>query len=221
MTFAILGHCARTGAVGIGITSSTICVGSRCAWVRAGVGAVASQNIADPRLGPTGLDLMELGYSARAACEELSRAREFSEYRQLAAIDQDGNTGHFTGARGLGIHAAAEGDGCVAVGNLLQSKDVVSAMVDGYRAAGDDIILGERLMAGLEAGLAAGAEADAPLRAAGLLVADRYTWPTTDLRVDWHEEPIAELRRIWDMYLPELENFVMRSVNPAEARNEE
>ena len=221
MTFAILARCQSSGAFGIAISSSTVCVASRCAWVRAGVGAVASQNIADPRLGVLGLDLMEQGLGARAACDALVKAREFADYRQLALVDQDGLSAHFTGARGLGIHAAAEGDACVAVGNLLKSEDVVTAMVNGYEGTPGDSPLAERLMTALEAGLAAGAEADAPLRAAGLLVADRYTWPTVDLRVDWHEKPIEELRMIWNLYRPEAENFVLRAVNPPTARNEE
>lgn len=164
---------------------------------------------------------MQQGLGALAACEMLVKAREFSEYRQLAVIDEDGRTAHFTGSRGLGIHAAATGEGCIAVGNLLKSKFVVQAMVDGFLGTPPDEPLGERLLRGLEAGYDAGAEATASVRAAGMLVADRYTWPTVDLRVDWHEQPIRELRTIWELFRPEMENFVVRAVNPTRAQIED
>jgi uncharacterized Ntn-hydrolase superfamily protein len=73
--------------------------------------------------------------------------------------------------------------------------------------------LADRLITALEAGLAAGGE-DGPVRSAGVLVADRQSWPVVDLRVDWHEQPIAALRTLWTEYAPQLEAYVLRALDP-------
>ena len=90
-------------------------------------------------------------------------------------------------------------------------------MVDSFaKSKGEP--LAERLLRALEAGLAQGGET-MDEHAAGLHVADRYTWPVVDLRVDWHDEPIAELRRVWTVYAPQMEAYITRAVNPAAAPN--
>src|SRR4029079_5095648 len=73
-----------------------------------------------------------------------------------------------------------------------------------------------RALRGVEAGLAAGGE-EGRVRSAGMLVADRWTWPIVDLRVDWHEEPIAELRRVWEIYQPQMGDYLTRALDPASA----
>ena len=76
--------------------------------------------------------------------------------------------------------------------------------------------LGERLLAGLAAGLAAGGEMD-PVRSAGLYVVDRFVWPVIDLRVDWHDQPIAELQKIFAEYFPQMNDYIQRAVDPTQA----
>src|SRR5579871_3089091 len=216
MTFSLVARCGATGMFGVAVTSSSPCVAARCGnWARAGIGAIATQNVTDPRLGHLGLALLAQGYSARAALARMIEGGAYPEYRQLTVVDQDGRTAHHSGAKTLGRHAAAEGAGCVAAGNLLADPGVPAAMVKAY-AAEASAHLAERLMRALEAGLAAGGE-DSPVRSAGLYVVDRQVWPICDLRVDWHDDPIAELRRVWAVYQLQMADYLMRAIDPTQA----
>ena len=102
MTFSLVGRCARTAMLGIVVTSSSPAVAARCAWARAGVGAVATQNVTDPSLGPWILDLMAGGRSAAAALDEVVTRAPHIEYRQLAVVDAQGTTASYSGPRTLG-----------------------------------------------------------------------------------------------------------------------
>ena len=99
MTFSLTARCATSGMLGVAVTSSSMAVAARCAYARAGVGAVASQNITDPRLGPAGLDLMAAGESAESALARLLQDNERTEFRQLALVDSAGATAAHSGAR--------------------------------------------------------------------------------------------------------------------------
>ena len=114
MTFSLVGRCARTGMLGAAVSSSSPAVAARCAHVRAGIGAAASQNITDPRLGTRMLELMAAGRSAAQAVAAISSTEAQVAYRQLTAVDAAGTTGSFSGDHTLGTHAEAEGDGAVA-----------------------------------------------------------------------------------------------------------
>ena len=215
MTFSLVARCPISGMFGVAVTSSSPCVAARCGgWARAGVGAVATQNVTDPRLGHLGLALLAQGFGARAVMTRLIEAGAYEAYRQLTVVDQDGRTAHHTGAKALGRCAVFEGDGCIAAGNMLANQSVPEAMVAAFANA--PAHLAERLMLALEAGLAAGGEAS-PVRSAGLYVVDRHVWPICDLRVDWHDQPIAELRRVWEVYEPQMADYVMRAIDPTEA----
>lgn len=216
MTFSISARCPRTNMFGIAVTSSSICVAARCGvWARAGAGVIATQNITDPRLGTIGLDLLARGYSAQAAIDQMVASNAHPEFRQLAAVDQDGRTAHFSGSGTLGANRVVEGDGCVAAGNILSSKEVPAMMVEAFGAAPDGH-LAERLVQGLEAGLAAGGE-EGDVRSAGVYVVHRHAFPIVDARVDWHDAPIAELRRVWELYEKEMDAYVIRAIDPAQA----
>jgi uncharacterized Ntn-hydrolase superfamily protein len=215
MTFSLVGRCAETGMFGVVVTSSSVCVASRCAWARGGVGAAATQNITDPRLGKLGLDLLQQGHGAASAMAQIVAAGRFSEYRQLTIVDADGAVAHHSGAKTLGTHRVATGEGCVAAGNLLSSERVPDAMVEAFVGAPGQH-MAERLLLAVEAGLAAGGEVG-PVRSVGMTVVDRWPWPIVDLRVDWHEEPIPELRRVWDIYRPQMADYLTRALNPAAA----
>ena len=108
MTFSITGRCARTGMFGVAITTSSISVGSRCPHARAGVGAVATQNITDPNLAALVLDQMEAGSDAGTAIATVIKDRENIDFRQLTAVDANGKTPHFTGTNILGTNAISE-----------------------------------------------------------------------------------------------------------------
>src|SRR5471032_3026858 len=104
MTFSIAARCPETGQLGIAISSSSIAVGARCPWLLPGVGAVATQNITLPALGPQVLELMEGGLSPSQALDKALTRNGYSQYRQLTAIDHLGQTAHFSGAETLGTH---------------------------------------------------------------------------------------------------------------------
>ena len=216
MTFSLIGRCAETGMLGVAITTSSICVASRCPWARAGAGAVSTQNVTDPTIGPRVLDLLAAGKTAAEALQAVLAASQYAEYRQVTVVDRQGRTAHHSGAKTLGTNAVAEGKDCVAAGNLLANGDVPKAMARIFEAH-PDLHLAERLLRGLEAGIVAGGE-KGPVRSAGLLVVDRQIWPLVDLRVDWSEEdPIAGLRDLWDRYRPQMGDYVTRALDPRSA----
>jgi uncharacterized Ntn-hydrolase superfamily protein len=211
MTFSLVARCARTGQFGMAISSSSPAVAARCVHVRAGVGAVASQNVTDPALGPLILDRLAAGLGARAALEAVTAGRAFIDYRQLLVVDRDGATAIHSGRQVLGQWGEARGKDCAAGGNLLADPGIPAAMVAGFEAATGH--LGERLMRALEAGLAAGGEAG-PVHSAGLKVADRLDWPLVDLRIDWADDPIGMLRAAWEVYAPQMGAYVQRAEDP-------
>jgi uncharacterized Ntn-hydrolase superfamily protein len=215
VTFSLAARCPTSGRFGIVVTSSSPAVGARCAHARAHVGAAASQNVTDPSLGRLLLDLLASGLSAPEAMTQLVATAAHAEFRQLTCVDAGGLVAAHSGERTLGRHATAEGTGCVAAGNLLADEGVPEAMVDAFEDGdGDD--LGDRLVAALSDGLAAGGEEGAE-RSAGLLVVDAVAWPVADLRVDWHEEPIHELARLWRLWQPQLDAYLARALDPSQA----
>lgn len=215
MTFSISARCARTGQFGIAVSSSSPCVAARCAHARAGVGAVATQNITDPTLGPKGLDLMASGLSAAEALARLRAEGAHIDYRQIALVDGEGRTAGFSGPRTLGTHHIAEGEGVVAAGNLLSSPQVPQAMIEAFASAHGP--LGDRLVAAMKAALAAGGE-EGPVHSVGMLIVDKVAWPVADLRVDWHEtDPIGVLADLWELWKPQMDAYVTRALDPSTA----
>ena len=216
MTFSLIGRCARTGQFGAAVTTSSIAVGSRVPFCVPGVGAVLTQHRTDPRLGPRGLALLRSGCSAEQALAALVASTPDHQWRQLAVLDAAGRTAHFHGARVKPSLEAAHGLDVLALGNILANDSVPAAMRDAFLAAKAEP-LAERLMRGLEAGLAAGGEPQ-PVVSAVLVVVEREDFPLVDLRVDLHPTAVAELRRVWDAYRPSVEEFVVRAVNPDAAK---
>ncbi|MCL6702091.1 DUF1028 domain-containing protein [Pseudomonas sp. T1.Ur] len=215
MTFSIVGRCAETGQLGIAISSSSIAVGARCPWLRAGVGAVSSQNITLPALGPQVLDELAAGSRAQEALDRALARNGYSEYRQVAVVDAQGRTAVFSGRHALGVNGAVVGEQCVAAGNLLAGDDVIAAMVAAFEQGEGS--LASRLLGALQAGQAAGGEAGA-VHSAALSVVDDLTWPIVDLRVDWAEEnPIGELAKLWLAYQPQLQDYLTRALDPTQA----
>jgi uncharacterized Ntn-hydrolase superfamily protein len=216
MTFSVSGRCADTGMFGIAVSSSSPSVAARCAHVRAGVGAVSTQNITDPRLGPKGLDLIAGGLSAEAALARLIAEAPYIEYRQLALIDAEGRTASFSGAKTLGFHATARGNNVVAAGNMLTTIDIPQKMVEAFEAAQGQH-LGDRLIAAMHAAITAGGE-EGPVHSMGLVIVDKVSWNVADLRVDWTEgDPIKECAALWQRWRSEMDAYVTRALNPAGA----
>ena len=215
MTFSLVARCAETGMFGMAVASSSPAVAARCAYARARVGAVASQNVTDPSLGPKMLDLMERGLDAKQALEELKATANFLKYRQILAVDHLGQTAIHSGENSLGIWTQAEGKNVASGGNLLANDQVPAAIVSGFISAKGHI--GDRLLAAMRAGLDAGGEAG-PIHSAGMKVVDKVPWPVADLRCDWTEDcPISEIEKAWQIYKPQLDAYIQRALNPTEA----
>jgi len=216
VTLSLVGCCARTGMVGAIVMSSSPAVAARCAWARARVGAAGTQNITDPSLGAALLDRIAAGAPAPDALAAVTAAANDADYRQLTVVDAFGRTAAFSGAHTLGRHAHATGEDCAAAGNLLADEGAPAAMAAAFAAA-PAAHLGERLVAALRAGLAAGGEEGA-VHSAGMLVCDAVAWPVTDLRVDWTDaDPVAELAALWERWRPLADDYVTRAQHPGAA----
>ena len=200
---------------GVAISSSSPAVAARCSYARAGVGAVASQNVTGPTLGPLALDLMQGGMSAAEAIAEVRRRGKFIEYRQVLAVDRNGETAIHSGPNSLGIWTQAQARDVASGGNLLANDGVPQAIVDGFLASSGH--LGDRLIAAMRAGLAAGGEAG-PVHSAGLKIVDKVSWPVADLRCDWTEDcPIEAVASAWEIYKPQLDAYIQRALDPRQA----
>ncbi len=216
MTFSLVARCPRTGQFAAAVTSSSPAVAARCAFARAGHGAATSQNVTDPRLGPLALNRLAQGMDARQALRAVLAEASFPEYRQLTVIDAKGGTAVHSGAQTLGLHGAAQGTNAVSAGNLLANTSIPQAVIAAFEAGDPAEDLGQRVIKAMQAGLAAGGEAG-PIKSAGLLVVDKEAWPIADLRVDWHDEPLAELAALWAVWQPQMHAYVTRALNPSTA----
>lgn len=216
MTFSLVARCKDTGMFGVAISSSSPAVAARCAWATAGVGAVASQNVTDPSLGPATLALMQMDASAEAALAEVSSTAQFIEYRQLLAVDKNGNTSIYSGSESLGTVAEHSTNNAASAGNLLANTTIPQAMIDAFHTSAGH--LGDRLVRSLQAALNAGGEAG-PVHSAGMLIVDNVSWPVAELRCDWTPDccPIENIATAWDVYKPQLADYTQRALDPTKA----
>ena len=215
MTFSLVARDPATGAFGIVICSSSPAVASRCAHARATVGVVASQNITNPALGPRVLDSLAGGADADAAIKAALAQEQFPDYRQLTVVDQRGNTSVHSGTQSLGVHTHTRGHQAAAAGNLLKDENVIAELLAGYTNSGA-ATFEDRLLDGLRAAMAAGGEAG-PVHSAGLAVVEDVSWPVTDLRVDYADDPVADLIELWRLWQPQKEDYRVRGVDPTRA----
>ncbi|MFC4167666.1 DUF1028 domain-containing protein [Teichococcus aestuarii] len=216
MTFSLIGRCARTGQFGAVATTSGLCIGARVPFLAAGIGGVLTQHRTDPRLGPRGVELLRSGCTAQETVAALEASTPDHGWRQFAAIDRAGRTAHFHGARVKPAHNHAHGADCVAIGNILASDQVPRAMVDAFLAH-PEAPLGDRLIDALKAGEAAGGEGR-PLVSATLLMVAEESFPYADLRIDRDADPIGALEALWREYAPNIDEYVLRAVDPDRAR---
>ena len=214
MTFSLVGRCSRTGAVGAVIASASMAVAARCVAARAGVGVVCSQSTTDPLLREALLDAMAGGLTAGDALAAAVGSAADIAYRQLVVADAAGGSASYSGDLTLGEATDVRATGAAAGGNLLADPGVPAAMLAAFGERPGDS-LGDRLIAALGAGLAAGGEVS-PVRSAGLVIADSVPWPVTDLRVDWHDDPVAQLAGLWQLWQPQAESYVQRALHPSE-----
>lgn len=214
-TFSITARCERTGMLGVALATHAYAVGARCPHVRAAVGAVATQANTDPRLGILALNLLAMGYSAPRALAEVAASDPHFEHRQVAIVDHDGNSAAQTGSANLDWAGHIIGRNFVAMGNYLTSARTAEAMAQSFQSTeGLGLDLDERLLRAIEAGRDAGGQHKGQ-RSAALLVHNRESFPWVDLRVDLHEEPVGELRRIFDLFQGVKEHYTLRAIDPA------
>lgn len=212
-TFTIVGRCERMGMVGVALATSEIAVASRCPYAKAKVGAVSTQAYTDPRLGQLAIKLLEMGFAAPKVLHDLIPSDPHIERRQIGIVDKDGNTAVHTGKQNLPWAGHIAKKNYVAMGNYLVGEGVVKAMARAFEESVKEN-LEERLMRAIEAGRDAGGLIGLGQHSAGLLVYDWEVFPRVDLRVDWHEEPIGELRRLLEMYKPLIPYYAQRPSDP-------
>jgi uncharacterized Ntn-hydrolase superfamily protein len=215
MTLSIVARTRDARMFGMAIASSSPAVAARCAHARTAAGAVATQNITDPALGPVILDALARGSSADAALEAALRATPHGAYRQLLVIGAAGPPVVHSGERALGLVASSVSEHAAAAGNLLAHDEVPAAMTAAFEASQGHFAA--RLLRALRAGADRGGEAG-PIHSAGLLVVREVPWPIIDLRVDWRDQdPVSDLERIFAIYAPQIDDYVQRALDPARA----
>jgi Uncharacterized conserved protein len=201
VTFSIAARDPRNGMLGVATSSKALAAGSMVPYVRRGAGAIASQSFVNPYLGIDGLVLLEQGLPAERAVEHLIEGDPGREMRQLGIVDVDGRTAAYTGERCIPWAGHVLGGGYVCLGNILTGERVVRAMATEFERT-VDVELPERLLQALEAGQAAGGDRRGR-QSAGIYVIAGEEYPWCDLRVDDHEDPVPELRRIFEVWLRE------------------
>lgn len=192
-TFSLAALDPESGALGVAVASKFLAVGAYVPWVKAGVGAVATQARTNLSYGPTVLKLLEQGSSAAAASASVRSADAGSERRQLGVVAADGQSHSFTGRDCTGWAGGMSGPGFAAQGNILAGPEVLDALVDSWHGS-TGLPFAERLLAALSAAEHAGG--DRRGRQAAALLTAGESHGGIDLRVDDHREPVAELSRL-------------------------
>ncbi len=202
-TFSIAAFDLASDSLGVAVQSKFLAVGAVVPWAKVGVGAVATQAMANFTYGPRGLDLMAEGKTAEETIEALTSSDDDREHRQVGVVDASGRAAIFTGAECFDWAGGVTGEHYTAQGNILVGGETVEAMVTGYENSGGDFA--HRLLAALDAGQAAGGDSRGKQSAALLVVREGGGYGgdndrVVDLRVDDHPEPIKELIRIRDLH---------------------
>jgi len=183
--------------------------------LRSQVGAVSTQNITLPALGPRILDRLEQGDPVDTALKSGLGTDDYAIYRQVTVLTAEGESAFYSGEKTLGVNNALSGENCVAAGNMLADPNVIIAMVNAFEQRSGD--LADRLIAAMQAGMKAGGEAG-PVHSAALSIVDVPVWPVVDLRVDWTDgDPIAELNQLWQAYKPQMQDYITRALDPRSA----
>ena len=194
MTWSIVARDPASGAFAVAVTTCAFAVGARCPFVRSGVGAVATQSMSNPYLGPAILDGLARGLAPRAAIESVLSADEGSGIRQVHAVDAQGRAAAWTGKNCVDWCGHVTTDGFSVAGNMLTGPAVVGDTHKAF-AARSELPFAERLVAALEAGQAAGGDKRGR-QSACLLVTTSEDFPDINIRVDDHTEPLGELGRM-------------------------
>jgi len=206
-TFSIVGYDPETKDLGVAVASKFIAVGAIVPWAKAGVGAIATQALANVSYGPRGLELLSKGYGAKKVVEILVSNDPLRDERQVGIVDFKGEAAAFTGRKCFEYAGHIVGDGYAVQGNILTGPEVLEEMAKAFETTKGELV--DKLLAALEAGDRAGGDRRGKQSAAILVVREKggyggYTDRYVDLRVDDHKEPVLELKRlfkIWELTL--------------------
>ncbi len=205
-TFSIAARCARTGMLGVAVSTAVPGVGGICPFIRPGVGAVSTQSWVNPYLGIDGVAAMAEGLGARAALKKVTGADPGRKVRQLGMVDAKGGSAAWTGSDCVPWCGHITGKNFAVQGNMLVGEPTIVAMAEAFEGAAA-MALHERLLVVLEAGQAAGGDKRGR-QSAALKVYYKEEYPYLDLRVDEHRHPVAELRRVFEVARHQLLPFV-------------
>jgi uncharacterized Ntn-hydrolase superfamily protein len=224
MTYTILGRCAKTGRVGIGIATYSITVGRYAHSAKSNAGVTVSQAFPNENNNAIALRLLSQGLGAQAVLQKLKDNDAYYTYRQIGVIDRAGVVAAYTGPGVRGWAGEVTGENHVATGNGLRGPHVAEAIAKGFLAE-PDADLEHRLLLALEYGRDAGGQGSVDVhrteRSAALQVCSTLIHPDIDLRVDLHEKAVDELRRVWTVYKQYEAYYAERGRNPRNAPGQE
>lgn len=206
MTFSITARCKKTGMLGIAVSTARPAVGGLAVYVKANVGAIATQAALNPYFGIDGLKYLEQGMTAEQVMERVKREDAEYEKRQLAIVDNEGRTAGYTGNDTVPWAGHYFGDQFVVAGNMLVGEEVVKAMAETYENSNLDY-LPERLLEALHAGQNAGGDKRGR-QSAALHVVDKLDYAIVNIRADEHPNPVQELERIYDVCKTDLFPYI-------------
>lgn len=222
MTFSIIARCPRTGQFGVAAATAMPAVGKLLTHAAAGIGAVATQARINPYLGIDGLAFLRQGCSAAEVIERLQRTDPCMSQRQCAVIDAQGHSQCWTGENCPPWSGSIQGEQFSAQGNRLGGPEVLEAVAAAFCAEPEQPLV-ERLMEAIAAGDAMGGDRQGE-SSATIYIVDHEEYPLWDIRVDHHRDPVAELRRLHEVFerevLPEIRMMSTRR-NPAGAAEED
>ncbi len=205
-TFSISARCARSGMLGVAVSTAVPWVGGICPFVRPGAGAISTQSWVNPYLGIDGLKLLAGGLDARQALDKLMAEDPGRDVRQIGIVDAKGGSAAWSGTQCTAWFGHLTGPDFAVQGNMLVGERTIEAMAEAFTRT-REMGLPERLIAVLEAGQAAGGDKRGR-QSAALLVHHKEDYPYLSLRVDEHPFPVAELRRVFEVARHQLLPFV-------------
>ena len=221
MTYTIIARCPRTGRLGIGTASYTMAIGAYCdGAVRPNVGVTMTQGAPLQRNNRLAINSLAQGCTPRLALSALEQNDAHFDYRQIALVDREGAAVAHTGSHVRQTRGQRIGSGFVAMGNMLSSEKILDALVARFESEAH-ADLDDRLLAALEAGRDAGGlkggTGPLPERSVALVVWGKNDYSDIDLRVDFHDGAIADLRRMYADYKPTAEYYEERARHPRNA----
>lgn len=202
MTFSITARCEKTNQLGVAVSTKLPAVGTLCPFAKAGYGAIATQSFVNPYIGINGLRYLEEKQNASDVLDKVLAEDPDPEMRQVSIVDSSGQAVAFSGNKCDGWYGHLTGDNYAVAGNMLVGEETITEMVKTFKNT-SDLSLSERLLQSLEAGQAAGGDKRGR-QSAALLVVDKEEYPLFDLRVDEHQNPVEELRRVYTVAMKDL-----------------